>query len=75
VAVVEIVDGGGAANISVNPPTLGTQGQVLFIRYSGTQNLTLVGVRPNGGNQTANAEFHAMLMYIGGGWRLMSFVD
>jgi hypothetical protein len=75
VAVVEIVDGGGAANINVNPPTTGTQGQVLFIRYSGSQNLTLVGVLPGGGNQTATAQFHAILMYIGGGWRLMSFVD
>jgi len=75
VAVVEIEDGGGAANINVNPPTSGTQGQVLFIRYSGTQNLTLVGVLPNGLNQTATAQFHAILMYIGGDWRLMSFVD
>jgi hypothetical protein len=75
VAVVEIVDGGGAANINVNPPTAGTQGQVLFIRYSGSQNLTLVGVLPNGLNQTATAQFHAILMYIGGAWRLMSFVD
>jgi hypothetical protein len=75
VAVVEIVDGAGAANINVNPPTTGTQGQVLFIRYSGSQNLTLVGVLPGGGNQTATAQFHAILMYIGGGWRLMSFVD
>jgi hypothetical protein len=75
VAVVEIVDGGGAADINVNPPTTGTQGQLLFIRYSGTQNLTLVGVQPGGGNQTATAQFHAILMYIGGGWRLMSFVD
>jgi len=75
VAVVEIVDGGGAANINVNPPATGTQGQVLFIRYSGSQNLTLVGVRPDGTNQTATAQFHAILMYIGGAWRLMSFVD
>jgi hypothetical protein len=75
VAVVEIVDGAGAANINVNPPTSGTQGQLLFIRYSGTQNLTLFGVLPGGGNQTATAQFHAILMYIGGGWRLMSFVD
>jgi hypothetical protein len=75
VAVVEIVDGAGAANINVNPPTTGTQGQLLFIRYSGTQNLTLVGVLPGGGNQTATAQFHAILMYIGGAWRLMSFVD
>jgi hypothetical protein len=75
VVVVEIVDGGGAANINVNPPTSGTQGQLLFIRYSGLQNLTLVGVLPGGGNQTATAQFHAILMYIGGGWRLMSFVD
>jgi hypothetical protein len=75
VAVVEIVDGGGAADINVNPPTTGTQGQLLFIRYKGSQNLTLVGVLPNGGDQTATAQFHAILMYIGGGWRLMSFVD
>jgi hypothetical protein len=75
VAVVQIVDGAGAGNINVNPPTTGTQGQVLFIRYSGSQNLTLVGVLPGGGNQTATAQFHAILMYIGGGWRLMSFVD
>jgi hypothetical protein len=75
VAVVEIEDGGGAADINVYPPTTGTQGQLLFIRYSGSQNLTLVKVLPNGGNQTATAEFHAILMYIGGGWRLMSFVD
>jgi hypothetical protein len=75
VVVVEIVDGGGAGNINVNPPTTGTQGQVLFIRYSGSQSLTLAGVLPNGGNQTATAEFHAILMYIGSGWRLMSFVD
>jgi cytoskeletal protein CcmA (bactofilin family) len=75
VVVVEIVDGAGAANINVNPPTSGTQGQLLFIRYSGTQNLTLFGVLPGGGNQTATAQFHAILMYIGGGWRLMSFVD
>jgi hypothetical protein len=75
VAVVQIVDGAGAGNINVNPPTTGTQGQLLFIRYSGTQNLTLVGVLPGGGNQTATAQFHAILMYIGGGWRLMSFVD
>jgi hypothetical protein len=75
VAVVEIVDGGGAGNINVNPPTTGTQGQLLFIRYSGSKNLTLVGVQPGGGNQTATAQFHAILMYIGGGWRLMSFVD
>ncbi len=75
VAVVEIVDGAGAADINVNPPTTGTQGQLLFIRYSGSQNLTLVGVQPGGGNQTATAQFHAILMYIGGGWRLMSFVD
>jgi len=78
VAVVEIVDclaRWTAANINVNPPTSGTQGQLLFIRYSGTQNLTLVGVLPGGGNQTASAQFHAILMYIGGAWRLMSFVD
>jgi hypothetical protein len=75
VAVVEIVDGVGAANINVNPPATGTQGQLLFIRYSGTQNLTLFGVLPGGGNQTATAQFHAILMYIGGAWRLMSFVD
>ncbi len=75
VAVVEIVDGGGAADINVNPPTSGTQGQVLFIRYSGSRSLTLAAPLPNGGNQTATAEFHAILMYIGGGWRLMSFVD
>jgi hypothetical protein len=75
VAVVQIVDGAGAANISVNPPTTGTQGQLLFIRYSGTRNLTLVGVMPGGGNRTATAQFHAILMYIGGGWRLMGFVD
>ena len=75
VAVVQIVDGAGAANISVNPPTTGTQGQLLFIRYSGTRNLTLVGVMPNGGNRNAAAQFHAILMYIGGGWRLMGFVD
>jgi hypothetical protein len=75
VAVVEIVDVGGAADINVNPPTSGTQGQLLFIRYSGSRNLTLFGVLPGGGNQTANAQFHAILMYIGGAWRLMSFVD
>jgi hypothetical protein len=75
VVVVEIVDGAGAADISVNPPTTGTQGQVLFIRYSGTQSLKLMGVLPNGGDQTATARFHAILMYIGGGWRLMSFVQ
>jgi hypothetical protein len=75
VAVVQIGDGGGAANINVNPPATGTQGQVLFIRYSGTRNLTLVGVLPDGVNQTATAQFHAILMYIGGAWRLMSFVD
>jgi hypothetical protein len=73
--VVEIEDGVGAGPINVYPPTSGTQGQLLFIRYSGTQNLTLVGVLPGGGNQTATAQFHAILMYIGGGWRLMSFVD
>jgi hypothetical protein len=73
--VVEIVDGGGAANINVNPPTTGTQGQLLFIRYSGTQDLTLVGVLPDGTSLTADDQFHAILMYIGGGWRLMSFVD
>jgi hypothetical protein len=73
--VVEIVDGAGAANINVNPPTTGTQGQVLFIRYKGSQNLTLVGVLPNGGDQTATAQFHAILMYIDDGWQLMSFVD
>ena len=76
VAVVEIEDGAGASNINVNPPTSGTQGQLLFIRYSGNQNLTLVGVMPNGGNlNTVSAQFHAILVYIGGGWRLMSVVD
>jgi len=75
VAVVEIEDGGGAANINVNPPTSGTQGQVLYIRYNGSQDLTLMGVLPDGSNLTADDQFHAMLMYIGGGWRLMSFVD
>jgi hypothetical protein len=48
---------------------------VLFIRYKGSQNLTLVGVLPNGGDQTATAQFHAILMYIDDGWQLMSFVD
>jgi hypothetical protein len=75
VAVVEIEDGDTPGDINVNPPTTGTQGQLLFIRYSGSKNLTLVGVQPGGGNQTATAQFHAILMYIGGGWRLMSFVD
>jgi hypothetical protein len=75
VAVVEIEDGDTPGDINVNPPTTGTQGQLLFIRYSGTRNLTLVGVLPGGGNQTATAQFHAILMYIGGAWRLMSFVD
>jgi hypothetical protein len=75
VVVVVIKDVSGAANINVYPPTTGTQGQLLFIRYKGSQNLTLVGVLPGGGNQTATAQFHAILMYIGGGWRLMSFVD
>jgi hypothetical protein len=72
--VVEIVDGPGL-DINVYPPATGTQGQLLFIRYSGVWDLTLVGVLPGGGNQTATAQFHAILMYIGGGWRLMSFVD
>ncbi len=75
VVVVEIADGAGASNISITPPTSGTQGQLLFIRYSGGQILTLVGVLPNGGNQTSLGAFHAILVYIGGGWRLMSFVN
>jgi hypothetical protein len=78
VVVVEIEDCSAPCtpgDINVNPPTSGTQGQVLFIRYSGSQVLTLVGVLPGGGNQTAIAQFHAILMYIGGAWRLMSFVD
>jgi hypothetical protein len=75
VAVVVIKDVSGAANINVYPPTTGTQGQLLFIRYKGSQNLTLVGVLPNGGDQTATAQFHAILMYIDDGWQLMSFVD
>jgi hypothetical protein len=75
VAVVEIEDGDTPGDINVYPPTSGTQGQLLFIRYSGSQNLTLFGVLPGGGNQTATAQFHAILMYIGGAWRLMSFVD
>jgi hypothetical protein len=75
VSVVEIVDGGGAANINVNPPATGTQGQVLYIRYSGTRNLTLMGVRPSGGNQSATARFHTVWMYIGGAWRMMSFIN
>jgi hypothetical protein len=78
-AVVEIVDCSAPCtpgSISINPPTTGTHGQLLFIRYSGSQNpMTLVGVLPGGGSQTANAQFHAILMYIGSGWRLMSFVD
>jgi hypothetical protein len=53
VAVVEIVDCSAPCtpgSISINPPTTGTQGQLLFIRYSGSQgSMTLVGVRPNGG--------------------------
>jgi cytoskeletal protein CcmA (bactofilin family) len=75
VAVVEIDDGSTPGDITINPPTTGTQGQLLFIRYSGSRNLTLFGVLPGGGNQTATAQFHAILMYIGGAWRLMSFVD
>jgi hypothetical protein len=76
VAVVEIVDGGSPGNININPPAAGTPGQLLFIRYSGAQNLTLQLVLPDGiSSQTSTAEFHAILMYIGGGWRLMSFVD
>jgi hypothetical protein len=60
VAVVEIVDCSAPCtpgSISINPPTTGTQGQVLFIRYSGSQgSMTLVGVRPNGGSDSHRRE-------------------
>jgi hypothetical protein len=51
----------------------GTQGQLLFIRrYNSSASLTLPGVEPNGSDFSSSANFHAILMYIGGAWRLMS---
>jgi hypothetical protein len=79
VAVVEIVDCSAPCtpgDNNVNPPTSGTPGQLLFIRYSGSRSLTLAGgVSPNAALLPIPAgRFHAILMYIGGGWRLMSLV-
>jgi predicted acyltransferase (DUF342 family) len=74
VVVVEIEDGAGADDINVSLPT-GTQGQLLFIRYSGTRQLTFPpSVSPNGTTGDISGPFHAILMYIGGAWRLMSLV-
>jgi len=68
VVVVEIDGGSGTVTL----PS-GTQGQLLFIRrYNASGNLTLPGVEPNGSNFSSSANFHAILMYIGGAWRLMS---
>jgi hypothetical protein len=68
VVVVEIDGGSGTVTL----PS-GTQGQLLFIRrYNASGNLTLPGVEPNGSGFSSTANFHAILMYIGGAWRLMS---
>jgi hypothetical protein len=68
VVVVEINGGSGTVTL----PS-GTQGQLLFIRrYNSSASLTLQGVEPNGGDFSSSANFHAILMYIGGAWRLMS---
>jgi predicted acyltransferase (DUF342 family) len=68
VVVVEIDGGSGTVTL----PS-GTQGQLLFIRrYNSSASLTLPGVEPNGSDFSSSANFHAILMYIGGAWRLMS---
>jgi hypothetical protein len=75
VVVVQIEDGSYAGtNVSLILPT-GTQGQLLFIRYSGTKSLTFPFVSPNGSSPTYTGPFHAILMYIGDAWRLMSLVQ
>jgi hypothetical protein len=74
VVVVQIEDGLGAGDRSVSLPT-GTQGQLLFIRYSGTKQLTFQLAAPNGTDKSVNGPFHAILMFIGGGWRVMSVVN
>jgi hypothetical protein len=75
VVVVQIEDGSYAGtNVSLILP-MGTQGQLLFIRYSGTKSLTFPFVSPNGSSPTYTGPFHAILMYIGGAWRLMSLVQ
>jgi hypothetical protein len=71
VVVVEIDGGSGTVTL----PS-GTQGQLLFIRRynSSGNNLALPSVDQNGNDFSSSANFHAILMYIGGGWRLMSVV-
>jgi hypothetical protein len=73
-AVVVNSDNNGT-NDGITLPAGAADGQVLFVRYNGTDNAVFSGVNPDGTNYTTSGSAHLTFVYLGGAWRLMSVVD
>jgi hypothetical protein len=67
--VVQSDNNGTDDNITL--PTSAVDGQILYVRYVGTDNAVFSGVSPDGSNYTTTQSAHLIFVYMGGAWRLM----